>query len=343
VRWTDLGFVDTREDRYRVCEQLSSLPDPPRVSIIVSSLTTTPDRGVASFIERIGEAAHGPVALVLTSGQTMRERVDGDSIIHRIEDWRQLASDCGLDDARVVEIDLDHLTDISRQRLEGLIDGTSIGEEGGRRLEESLDLIADASGSWSQSPDAKTQTDLHRQIAALHGSETRTWRDLLHVPAAIGPDLPDHVRSSANRMLALLPDRLKASPKWMAAGAAAGAFGCVAAAMLLSPAAIGALPMWSGIGAAITGVVRTAMGDRSGEAETTEDIEGDSSRAIRAATLFAVLLELQGRDETEISRVLDRTLPDDDELIASSTADVRHWLDDVRHRFDMALTAEGRP
>jgi hypothetical protein len=113
--------------------------------------------------------------------------------------------------------------------------------------------------------------------------------------------------------------------------------------MLLSPAAIGALPMWSGIGAAITGVVRTTMRDRSSEARTGEDIEGDWAWAIRAATLFAVLLELQGRDEAEISRVLDATLPDDDELIASSTAHVRRWLDDVRHRFDVALTAEGMP
>jgi hypothetical protein len=341
LRWTDLGFVDTRDDRRRVFNALTALPEPPRVSIIVCALTTTPDRGVAAFIDQIREAARGPIALALSSGQSLRRRADGESFVHRVDDWRNLARSCGIEDARVVEVDLDHLTDVSRQRLAALIRGEATSEASGRHLEQAFELIGDAADSWSPSPDEKAQAELHRRIAALHGSDTRRWRDLLRVPGTVEHDLPGQLRSSADRMLTLLPDRLKASPKWMAAGATAGALSCVAATMLLSPAAIGALPMWSGLGAAIAGVSRAAMGDRDRTPESAEDIDRDRSRAIRAATLFALLLELQGRDEAAISRVLDRALPEaDDEMHASGAGDVRGWLDDVRHRFDIALAPE---
>ena len=59
-----------------------------------------------------------------------------------------------------------------------------------------------------------------------------------------------------------------------------------------------------------------------------------------AAALFAVLLELQGRDEATISRVLDRTFEGGGEVPA---AQVRAFLDEIRHRLDLALAAEGGP
>ena len=64
------------------------------------------------------------------------------------------------------------------------------------------------------------------------------------------------------------------------------------------------------------------------------------SDAVRAAALFALLLELQGRDEATITRLLDRVIDDDDDLDAASAAQTRAWLDRMRHRLDMTVAAE---
>ena len=115
--------------------------------------------------------------------------------------------------------------------------------------------------------------------------------------------------------------------------------------MLISPVAIGALPLWSAIGAAVAAAVQPGGGGAkiAGESEP-----GDWSDAVRAATLFALLLELQGRDETTISRVLEGAIEEDDALGDGERPEGRaracaEWLDDVRHRFDLALAREARP
>jgi hypothetical protein len=69
-----------------------------------------------------------------------------------------------------------------------------------------------------------------------------------------------------------------------------------------------------------------------------DDAWGD---AVRAATLFAVLLELQGRSESAISAVLDEVFAESAPPLAERT-DLGPWLDEVRHRFDLALAGEGR-
>ena len=71
--------------------------------------------------------------------------------------------------------------------------------------------------------------------------------------------------------------------------------------------------------------------------------------AVRAAALFALLLELQGRDEAAITRILDGALPDDAHQADAADATLgdprvcADWLDDVRHRLDLALAREARP
>ncbi len=67
---------------------------------------------------------------------------------------------------------------------------------------------------------------------------------------------------------------------------------------------------------------------------------GDAGDAVRAAALFALLLELQGRGEAEISRVLDRALPPDDDpgtIRPGDAAACERWLGELRHRLDLAL------
>jgi hypothetical protein len=152
--------------------------------------------------------------------------------------------------------------------------------------------------------------------------------------------LSERLASGASRVTAMLPDRLKRSPKWLAAGAAAGALGCVAAATLLSPVAIGSLPLWSGIGAAIAGAVRLAPS--SSPASPSALSHDGLDLSVRSAALFAMLLELQRFDESTITRVLDASVADESESRRSLTDanDVRRWLDDLRHRFDLALARE---
>ena len=149
-----------------------------------------------------------------------------------------------------------------------------------------------------------------------------------------------HIHAGANRVLELMPARLKSSPKWLAIGAVTGALGCVAAATLISPVAIGALPVWSGLGAAIAGIVQ-AVRKEHGLDEATVTGE-DYSEAVCAAALFAVLLEIQGRGEEAITRILD-VVANDDIPEMSDPAAVSRWLDSVRHRFDLALVREAKP
>jgi hypothetical protein len=60
---------------------------------------------------------------------------------------------------------------------------------------------------------------------------------------------------------------------------------------------------------------------------------------VRAAALFALVLELQGRGEAQIASIIDSAI---DERAAAEPIgtgeDTRAWLDGVRHRLDMALT-----
>ena len=53
-----------------------------------------------------------------------------------------------------------------------------------------------------------------------------------------------------------------------------------------------------------------------------------------------MLLELQGRDESTITRVLDRAIDQDDSAALAGDDQAQRWLDDLRHRFDLALARE---
>ena len=148
------------------------------------------------------------------------------------------------------------------------------------------------------------------------------------------------LRTAAHRVTNLLPPRLRLDARWMTCGALTGALGCVAAATLLSPVAIAGLPMWTAIGAAIATVTKAFMPADTATNEQTPTNSNKRSDALRTAALFALLLEVQGRDEVAITRILDRTLPEDGDLTVDSVDTARVWLDDLRHRFDIALTKE---
>ena len=263
ARWDDHGLVDTGDDRRRVLEELSA-SQPARV-VVVCSLTTTPDRGHRSFLDELTRAAGAPVCVVLTGGEALRRRRDGGQVGARVEDWRHLARSAGIGSDRVLEVDLDHLTDVTESELSKLVGTATVGPAAVRRIEPAFDLVVEHLDRWPAVPEPKAQAELHRQIASLYRQEQESWRAFLGAPAELGGDVTAALRAGADRVVQLLPARLRMRPAWVASGAVAGALGCVAAATLLAPVAITALPVWSALGAvvgAVTGASTARDDDR---------------------------------------------------------------------------------
>ena len=176
-----------------------------------------------------------------------------------------------------------------------------------------------------------------------NGSQRRPrepWRNFLRAPLDLTGDLAAPLRAGAQRVTSLLPPRLRVDARWMACGALAGALGCVAAATLLSPVAIAALPMWTAIGAAVATATRAVKSEDAEAADSETTDSAARGNALRAAALFALLLELQGRDEVAITRILDQAIAQDAAIDVDALDAARRWLDDVRHRLDLALAKE---
>jgi hypothetical protein len=336
VDWLDLGFVDSRDDRRLALEQVQSAPTPLRSIAVVCSVATTPDRGIRGFISRVKDSSSAPVVILLTDGQRLRDRGHRDEVEERFADWRELAIDARVSEDCIIDMDLDHLTDASRSRLAVLMGAGNETAPQGRHIDQAFDVILDHLGRWPGVPDTNAQAEVHRAIAELYNNERQTWKVLLHTQVETGGDLVGQLKSSANQMLNLLPERLRRNPKWYAAGALAGAMGCVAAATLVSPAAIAALPMWAGLGAALSMVVKP----KESAASTDETVEADLANSVSSAALFAILLELQGRDEVQITRIIDRVAGDNEPPIINNADVARQWLDTLRHRFDLAQATE---
>jgi hypothetical protein len=118
VEWLDLGFVDSRSDRQRVQQQIGEFSDRLRLIVVVCSLPATPDRGTRAFIGDLQASARVPVVIVLTEGQRLRSRdYTPQQLQERIEDWHRLARAAQVTDERVIELDLDHFTAASREKL----------------------------------------------------------------------------------------------------------------------------------------------------------------------------------------------------------------------------------
>jgi hypothetical protein len=337
IEWWDLGFADNRADRQRILEEAAAAGDAPRALLVVCSLAATPDRGTRAFIDALRRSSRSPPVLLLTEGQRLRGRAQAKQVEQRIQDWRRLAGGVGIAEDRVLELDLDHLTDTSRDRLTRLLGygGRSPGET--RRVERAFALILEHAAGWSGAPDVAQQAELQRAIAGLYGGGRQAWQDMLRARlSGVTPQLSE-LRESSRRMVDLLPARLR-NTRWLAAGAVAGALGCVAAATLVAPAAIVALPAWAGVGAALSAII----GPHGSNKQARPDEPIDLTDAVNAAALFAIVLELQGRDETEITRIIDRVAGDEDPPAMHDVESVRAWLDALRGRLDLALYAEQR-
>lgn len=333
--WLDLGLIDSREQRHVVLDRLQQRPLP-RLTLAVCSLAATPDRGTRSFLTQLHDAAKGELALLLTEGQRLRARGHPDEVTQRSADWLTLAAAAGIPAERVLELDLDHLTDTSRANLERLLGLDAVTPAAQRQLNAAFDLIADHTAHWQNLPNAAEQAELHRAIAQLYRHRGRDWQHLLRArPTLDVTQLNAQLKGGADRMINLLPARLRLNPRWLAAGATAGALSCVAAATLVTPAAIAALPLWAGLGAALAQVLPSREEQPAPAAAAGPDL----SDAVHAAALFALLLELQGRSEAAITRIIDRIAADDPAALTSAAA-VRARLDELQRRFDLALAEE---
>lgn len=348
----DVGRFDDRIGRERALEKLRDCPQIPRLTAIVCAITTTPDRGIAATINQLRTVAGSPITLLLTGGQALRRRGAPHKIDDRIRDWRDMAQGLNLDDEHVIEIDFDHATDASLKSLATRL-GTSdsVREKDAaahapaqRRIEQAFDTISIHAAQWTDSPGTEQQVALHTEIAKLYRAQRQSLFESIKFDTSSAAKLAARMKDGATRTLTLLPARLHNTPKWAAAGAAAGAIGCLAIATLATPAALAVIPTWAALGGVVTGALHAAR--KLSSPKTTEKTDENEpldqigvADAIRAAAMFAVLLDLQGRDETTISRVLDKTFVIENDPAARGEALI-NWLDDLRRHYDMALASE---
>ena len=332
--WLDLGLVEDRLSRQRALQQLREAERPPRQLLVVSSLALTPDRGLQRFLSQLRQTTAAPILLILSQGQRLRLRAQAEDLPQRLADWQNLAAAAGIAEEQVLALDLDHLTAASRAQLCEQLDIPAQRERpSAEALPAAFELIIDHSKTWREYPDEADQAALHKAIAELFDS--RRTAGLLRLPSIeeLQHKPKQALRQSAEHFSQLLPARLRAQPRWLAAGALAGALGCTAIAALTSPAAIAALPLWAVLGGALAGL-RSAP-----PAAPSTETRPDLFEPVSAAALFALVLSLQGRPEAAISRILEQTLEQDPPSLPDSRA-ARTWLNEVQSRLNVALARE---
>lgn len=329
--WLDLGVIDDRHSRSRVLQHLAQLQPSPKIGalVMVAALPMTPDRGIGRLLAQLIAAYPGTSLLLLSDGQRLRQREHHADVVQRIADWRQLGLQAGIPAGHIIELDLTHLTDTSRSQFAQHLGLSYASRRTGRsHIEPACELIVRHVEGWSQPPDAPAQTELQRAIARLYGHRRDRFKLALPQLDVSHASAPQQLQRSAEWARQMLPPRLRSNPRWLAAGALSGALGCVALATLTNPAALAALPLWSGLGATLTALRKPAP---SPDTEGTPP-QPDLAEPVAAAALFALLLELQGRSEAEITHALDQLL-DAQMPVIRNGHQARAWLDTLQRRY----------
>lgn len=340
----DLGVVEDREGRRRIVSRLAGSPTRPRPLLIAVDLAATPDRGIASAIGELAAAAGGAIAL-LSGGERLRRREAPESAAQRLRDWHRALEGCvpaPHGSPVAIEADLDHLTPASIAAIEAAI-ATACGGRAtdaaaiaipSAALDECFAAIAAAAPSWCRTPpDAAARADLHRRIARIYESGAAGGDLRWPLPPLGMHDPAGSLRRAADRAASLLPQPLRLDPRWLAAGAATGVLGCLAAAAMATPLAISSLPLWAATGSAAAALLDSLRrrGDGGGlepHAPDTPDAI-DLFEPIAAAALQAVLFEYQGRGEATISKRLEAAAPRPAPRLANPEQ-VRRFLADLR-------------
>jgi len=342
----DLGVIDGGADERRVADALAHAATWPRVLAIAVELRRTPDRGVLRILAALRRAAApARMHLILSMGRDAGDGLAYGSeheaawITQRTALWREAAQSVGIDANDVEQIDLDNLTARTRERLAGILSaraGATLEARPGK-LAETFALIARRAADWRDPVDPEARLGLARDVLSLYGGRGALGNEFAWMrgdgrlmDVAL---LTAHARQAADRTLSLLPPSLRVRPTWAAAGAVAGAIGCVAAASLVFPAAIASLPMWSIVGGATGGILSTLRASPSMRDGATAAPPESVIEAVRAHALHAMILELQGLPEERVSMVLGKALGGDGPPNLGVTA----LLDDLRGRFDAAM------
>lgn len=334
----DLGLLSSREDRQRARHRLRAASTRPAMLVVACDAAATPDRGVRAMLAELREASASPLVLAISRGEALRRRESPANVAQRLADWRSLAKEL---DARIAEVDLDHLTSASRTALRRAIEaGEGAVSASMPRLEEAFAEIAASVESWRTSdrtprlPTIEQEAELHRRIAQRLGS-----RRMLDAPAfeLSAGDALGSIRQAASRVEALLPASLRIRPAWLGAGAVAGALGCLAAATFATPLAISALPMWAAVGGGLGGLLSTW---RSRGAGPIDEPSLDFGPAVAAAAMQAVLLAHQGLGEDRIGAAIAAAFRPEEPPRIASAAEARAWLATVSSRLAAAQTTE---
>lgn len=333
----DLGLLASREDRQRARARLRAAAHRPATLVVVCDAAATPDRGVRAMLAELCEASAAPLLLAISRGEALRRRESPANAAQRLADWRSLAEAL---DARLAEIDLDHLTAASRTALRAAIESHETATPAATlRIDKAFAEIAAAAERWidadrtARLPTVEEEAELHRRIAQrLGGRLLDAARFEFSARDAIGS-----IRRAASQVESLLPASLRMRPAWLGAGAVAGALGCLAAAAFATPLAISALPMWAAFGGGLGGLLSTWRGPG---AMPTADAGLDFGPAVAAAAMQAVLLAHQGLGEDRIGAALAAAFAPEEPPRLGSAREVRAWLSLVSARLAAARTTE---
>ena len=302
----ELGRVDGRESEQRVLALLRDGESEPSPLIVCCDLRTTPDRGVRRFLADATAALQQPPQLVLTGGEALRQRLDAEGVRSRVGQWRHAAEIVGIPAEHVSEIDLDKLTAATRRQLRRLLSGTDVAEMNNdvpSHWREAFALLRASVPGWSENVTLSSHTALQQRIQSLYRDHpTQPFGSAL-AQLSSPEALKERLHDAAQQGLTWLPARLRKDPTWLAAGMLAGAAGCVAAAMIVAPAAVGALPIWAILGGTLTALLPTGAGRHADTQISPDEIPWPT--ALRAAVVTIVVHELQGHGEAQIADAVD--------------------------------------
>lgn len=343
----DLGHLEVESDLETTG---AAIANPETRFAIVAWLPATPDRGVRRRLRTLVDAAAHPPLLILDGGDRLRRAEPATTVATRLEDWRALAADLGIEP---LEIDLGQATDRSRTELADRLAGRPTPEPGERPLDPaSLDaafavigrhLEDEGSGLTDDAGLASCLTEIARVFEAdtIDGGGLRAidWKHTLGRLGTVDPENAaarvDAVRSLG---LDLLPASLRRGAVWAGVGGLLGVATCAAAATV-APAVLLAIPGWAGTGAGLAGLLslvrRAPENPDLGSAPSEPSPLGE---AVFATAASAVLWWTQAGDESRTERTLV-ALADGETPPTLEDADAaRRWLALAR---DRTITAAG--
>lgn len=348
LRWIDLGFVESADDRARLLRTRSPGGEAAGAPLLlVADLPALPDRGVASMIDAIraqGAPAPAAVRLLLTGGGRVRAR-DPDLAARRLEQWHDAWQASGFDRSTCIDLDLDEPTTALRARLAGFLGVQVDADPAGASaalpaLLACLELIRAAAHDGSIG-EVGGAVRLHAAMRTRFGIDPTADPFEPRIPLRGGVFPTDAVAAWAAKSVGRLPARLRADAAWVSAGALAGALSCAAAAVALAPAAILALPGWTMLGAATAGVIRIARAAApppraaaAGGDDEPAETSGASPQASAVAAAAVSAITLAGREggEARVGVLLEMLLADQDAPSSDDIGAIDAFLDRIRAR-----------